>query len=129
MGGKTETEPAFKPVHGTFIHVEFSAPDLKKASAFYGALFGWQFMDFQPKEMYFMTPGNAGPCGCLLEGKPAGRGTILYVNVDDIPSTVRKAESLGARAAKPKTEIPGGHGFYAHIEAPDGNLLGVYCGR
>ena len=33
------TEPAFKPVHGTIMHVEFSSPDLRKSGAFYSALF------------------------------------------------------------------------------------------
>jgi hypothetical protein len=27
---------------------------------------------------------------------------------------------------KAKTEIPGGHGFFAHMKAPDGNVWGIY---
>ena len=28
-----------------FVHLELNTPDLAKAKAFYGALFGWQFQD------------------------------------------------------------------------------------
>ena len=54
------------------------------------------------------------------------KNTILYVKVDDIAASLKRAASLGAKTVKPKTEIPGGHGFYAHFRAPDGNRFGIY---
>ena len=60
------------------------------------------------------------------EGKPGTRSTMIYVQVDDIPATLKKAKSLRASVAKPRTGIPGGHGFYAQIKAPDGNVFGIY---
>lgn len=51
---------------------------------------------------------------------------MIYVNVDDIPGTLARAEAMGATTVKPKTEIPGGHGFFAQLKAPDGNAWGLY---
>ncbi len=123
----TASETATTPQIGSIVHVEFTTPDLSKAKDFYGALFGWEFQPFQPTEWYFMTPKGWGPCGCVLQGPAAADSrTMIYVNVADIPATLARAESLGATTVKAKTEIPGGHGFFAQLKAPDGNVWGVY---
>lgn len=126
--GQTATmERATEPQQGSIVHIEFTTPDLAKAEKFYGELFGWQFMPFQPTEMYFMTPKNWGPCGCMLQGAPATDGkTMIYVNVTDMAKLIAKATKLGATVVKARTEIPGGHGFFAHLKAPDGNLWGIH---
>jgi predicted enzyme related to lactoylglutathione lyase len=121
------TPSATTPQHGSICHIEFSSPDFDKAKKFYGEVFGWEFQNFQENELYFMTPKNWGPCGCVTKGAPAADSkTMIYVNVSDIPGTLTKATKLGALSVKPKTEIPGGHGFYAHMKAPDGNVFGIY---
>ena len=126
---KAETKPA-QPVHGSICHVEFSTPSLASAKTFYAGLFGWEFHAFQPTTMYFTTPKNWGPCGCMNQGEAAAcSATTIYVNVNDIPTTLSKAESLGASTKTPKTEIPGGHGFYAELTAPDGNVWGLYSSK
>lgn len=123
-----DQEIATTPQVGSIVHIEFTTPDLAKAKEFYGDLFGWEFQPFQATEWYFQTPKGWGPCGCVLQGAPAADAkTMLYVNVDDIAATLAKGEQLGATTVKPKTEIPGGHGFFAHMKAPDGNVWGIYC--
>ncbi len=77
--------------------------------------------------MYFMTPNNWGPCGCMLEGKPSHGSANVYVNVTDLSTTIAKATKLGATVVTPRTEIEGGHGFFAHVRLPDGNVFGLYC--
>lgn len=126
---KAETKTAQpQPVHGSICHVEFSTPDLEAAKQFYAGLFGWEFHAFEPTTMYFQTPKNYGPCGCMNQGEAAScSATTIYVNVEDIPTTLAKAETLGASTKTPKTEIPGGHGYYAEMTAPDGNVWGIYC--
>jgi predicted enzyme related to lactoylglutathione lyase len=119
-------EKAKDPQNGSICHVEFSAPDLAKAQKLYGDLFGWQFFPMKPDEYYFQTPGNWGPCGCVLKGKAGDTQTTIYVNVTDIPATLAKATKLGATVSTPRTEIPGGHGFLAKIGMPDGNTFGLY---
>lgn len=121
------TEKATTPQHGSICHVEFTTPDLTAAKAFYAELFGWEFHPFQANEWYFMTPMNWGPCGCMLQGPAASDSrTMIYVNVKDIAATLTKATTLGAKTLKAKTEIPGGHGWFAQFQAPDGNVWGIY---
>ena len=131
MSTATETTPALEratePQHGSICHVEFMTPDLEQGKAFYAALFGWEFQPFLEKEWYFSTPGNWGPCGCMLEGPAATDGrTMLYVNVDDLAGTLERAANLGAETLQGRTEIPGGHGCFAKLRAPDGNAWGIY---
>ena len=66
---------AKEPQHGSVVHVEFTTPNLDKAQKLYSEVFGWQFHPFQPTEMYFQTPGNFGPCGCMLQGTPGTSAT------------------------------------------------------
>jgi hypothetical protein len=112
---------------GAICHVEFTVPNLEQAKAFYTSLFGWEFFEFQPTEFYFQTPKNWGPCGCIMQGEPETTGkTTIYANVNDIPSILARATELGAKIITPKTEIPGGHGFFAKFQAPDMNHIGIY---
>lgn len=116
--------------HGSICHVDFVVPDLERAEKDYAELFNWQFMPFQPTERFFMARPGGLPGGCMAQGTPAFENkTVLYVNVDDIGATLAKAERLGATVRKPKTEIPGGHGFCAELRMPDGNVVGVYNRR
>ncbi|MBI3270621.1 MAG: VOC family protein [Planctomycetes bacterium] len=115
------------PQNGSIVHVEFSTPDLEKGSKLYAQLFGWQFFPFMENEMYFTTQGNWGPCGCLQRGAPAADAkTMLYVNTDNMAGLLAKAQGLGATTTKPRTEIPGGHGYFAHLRMPDGNVFGIH---
>lgn len=112
--------------HGAICHVEFTVPNLQQAKDFYGPLFQWQFMPFQEKEWYFFRAPST-PCGCVIEGAPhTDDKTTLYVNVSDINSTLSQAAKLGAKMTQPKTEIPGGHGYFAKFRAPEGNVIGLY---
>lgn len=122
---QAETQPQLH--HGMIVHVELTVPDLKEASKFYGAVFGWEFHPFQETEWYFAPPQHQGPGGCMLQGSPAECSkTMIYVNVDDIPAALEKAAGLGATVVKPKTAIPGDHGFFAQVRAPEGNVIGVW---
>ncbi len=115
-----------QPENGSIVHVEFNTPDLEAAKKFYSEVFGWEFHPFQPTEMYFMTPKSWGPCGCMLQGQIGNQTTLIYVNTNDIEGLLSKGERLGAHTVKPRTEIPDGHGFFAHMRAPDGNVFGIY---
>jgi predicted enzyme related to lactoylglutathione lyase len=113
---------------GTICHVEFCSPDMMKAKTFYTEMFGWEFHPHGTNEMYFQTPKNSGPCGMMMQGKPAmDCKTMIFVNCDDMGMMMAKAKKLGATMMKDRTEIQGGHGFYAHMKAPDGNVWGLFC--
>lgn len=121
----TPTAPV-EPGPGSIVHVEFRTPDIQAAKSFWQTLFGWQMHDFTPTEICFQ-PSNWGPGGCIVQGEPNIKDyPAFYVGVEDIPVSLARAKDLGASLVKGKTEIPGGHGFYAHLRAPDGNVFGLH---
>jgi predicted enzyme related to lactoylglutathione lyase len=122
---KAEEPKHHAPRHGSIGHIEFVAPDINVAGAVYKELFGWQIFPFQPNEHYFQCSDTMG--GCIIAGTPVEDGkTKFYVNVDSIEITIPHAERLGANLAQAKTEIPGGHGFFAHLRMPEGNTIGIW---
>jgi predicted enzyme related to lactoylglutathione lyase len=50
---------------------------------------------------------------------------MFYVEVDDIPKYLSKADSIGGKQVTPKTEIPN-VGWFGVLADPDGNKIGVY---
>jgi uncharacterized protein len=80
---------------GTFCWIDLGTPDLPRARAFYGELFGWQF-DEAPGGGYLM---------CRLDGKdvtgihehPPEEGATWssYVSVGDVELTAARAVDLG----------------------------------
>jgi predicted enzyme related to lactoylglutathione lyase len=121
----TEAAKPAEPKHGTLCHFEFYAPDISAAGKTYADLFGWQVFPFQPTEIYVQTSASMG--GCIMQGTPAtGSTTVLYVKVDDIETSIAKGATLGAELVKGKTEIPGGHGFFAQLRMPEGNTVGIW---
>jgi uncharacterized protein len=89
-----------------FVHLELNTPDLEKAKAFYGELFGWEFNDTpMPEGIYSTFKPSDGPGGGITS---MGEGTawLAYVGVDDIKAATAKAESLGAKVLMGNVEIP-----------------------
>jgi len=120
------TPTTYEVVNGTICHVEFTTPDLAAAKSFYSELFGWDIQAFQETEWYFQAPGT-GPCGCMLQGEAETTGkTTITVTVDSIADTLARVADLGGETVLGKTEIPGGHGFFAKFRAADGNIFGIY---
>ena len=68
--------------------------------------------------------GIGGGFNPVDENTPAG-SVVAYVGTDDIPGSLKKAESLGAKTLMPKTEIPG-VGWFGIFMDPTGNRVGLY---
>ncbi len=116
-----------EPRHGSVVHVEIQVPEFEPAVKFFSEVFGWEIHPFTPDEMYFMTPGNWGPCGCLVKGEPAKNGRPqIYINCDDMNATIAKIEKKGIEIVQKKTEIPGNHGYVGQFRTPCGNTFGLY---
>lgn len=111
------------------VHVEIPAHDPSAASRFYADLFGWS-MTTSPAMDYQMFSTEGGPGGGLprVDGTNVKAGDVtIYVDTDDIDSTLAKAESLGGRTLVPRTEIPN-MGWFAIFGDPTGNRVGLYTG-
>jgi predicted enzyme related to lactoylglutathione lyase len=110
---------------GNICHVEIIGEDVRKASEFYGSLFGWKIDDsFGENYMLFNT--GREPSGGLMT--PRGNlpaGIILYVQVEDIDASLRKVGELGGSVVTERTEIPN-VGWYGLFRDPNENLMGLF---
>ena len=73
-----------------------------------------------------------GAKGCLMTGHdtlaPSTQGSLVYLDcVDSVDAALARALSMGAKLLKPKTALPPGMGFFAHIQDLDGNRVGVHA--
>ncbi|MBM3329428.1 MAG: VOC family protein [Calditrichaeota bacterium] len=110
-----------------FCHVEWQTKDLAGTRAFFEGLFGWRFENtFMETYQTYMTPSEevGGGIG-LADTVQAAASPGVYIEVNEIEDYLSKAIAAGASVAVPKTEIPG-HGWFAHLQAPDGNTVGLF---
>lgn len=113
-------------------HVEIPVRDLKRAMAFYSAVFGVAFGDvvtIHDNRMAFFpfAEGLDGASGALAEGDvyvPTRDGAIVYLRVDDIDDVLARAAALGSEILFPKTLVDG-VGFVAEIADSEGNRIAV----
>jgi predicted enzyme related to lactoylglutathione lyase len=111
---------------GTLCHLEIPAPDLGRAKAFFGAVFGWEFEAMGDRYLLFRYAGGSGGGGLDMDAEPADGGSVPVFAVGDIDAKLAQIESLGGAALTPRTELPGGHGAYAYFRGPNGNKLGLW---
>lgn len=113
----------------TITHIEIPAPDLEKAIAFYSTLFNWQ-IEMQPQGDYafFRITGTESGGGLDANLQPATEkyGIQIVVDVEDINEKLIEIKKLGGNIILEKTEIPGGHGYYACFRDPNGNYLQLH---
>jgi predicted enzyme related to lactoylglutathione lyase len=96
----------------------------EEAKRFYGELFGWTYAGDRYSEV--TTPGSSGPTGGVFDTQGELPGyAIFYVTVEDVPATLAKAESLGAKTLMPPTTTPDGLVF-AQLQDSTGNHFGVF---
>jgi predicted enzyme related to lactoylglutathione lyase len=108
------------------VHVEIPATDLKKATAFYSEVFGWQFD--HSMETYPMFKAEGGPGGGFVHLSDAAHTVgvpLLFLATDDIEATLAAVEANGGTTVMPKTDI-GEHGWWAVFTDPVGNRFALY---
>jgi predicted enzyme related to lactoylglutathione lyase len=110
---------------------EIPTIDIDRATKFYETLLAAELLPFPGPEPCNMFPsGESAVGGCLvqrLHQKPAAEGTMVYLNVDGkLDDTLSRAASLNSTVLVPKTQIPGGLGFYACLLDTEGNHVGLH---
>ena len=110
---------------------EIPTADFARATAFYETVLDDKLQSFpgpEPCNMFPSQPGGVG--GCIIHrehAKPNNNGTVVYLNADGkLDASLKRAEKLGAKVLVPRTQIPGGFGFYACIEDSEGNHVGLH---
>jgi uncharacterized protein len=114
------------------IYFEIQADDVKRASGFYRAVFGWKFSEVEGLPIQYLHIETGGGTGGLLkrpaERPPAQSGTKAFVcsfEIKDFDKTAETILSLGGAVALPKFPVPGKcwQGYFMDTE---GNTFGIF---
>lgn len=113
----------------TISHIEIPAPDFNKAIEFYKNVFGWGIELVTVDHYAFFTIGNTGKGGSFDSSlMPAAEktGPQLVIDVENIDCKLKDIEKNGGNIITSKTEIPGGHGYYAVFLDPNRNYMQLH---
>jgi uncharacterized protein len=114
---------------------EIPAADLDRAQRFYETLLG----DTLKRESMgseqmaiFPSEGDNAVSGCLNLGAqgvaPSRQGTRVYLDAGaSIDAVLARVAAAGGRIHTPKTALPPGMGFFAHVEDSEGNIVGLHA--
>jgi predicted enzyme related to lactoylglutathione lyase len=110
---------------------EIPTTDFSRANTFYEALLDKKLIPYPGPEPCAMFPvGEGGVGGCIVKRAkqdPCNNGTMVYLNVNEqLNATLERAAKLNATILVPRTEIPGGFGFYACVRDTEGNHVGLH---
>jgi predicted enzyme related to lactoylglutathione lyase len=112
---------------GAFSWSELMTTDVGGAKKFYTNLFGWKTEDMPMENMKYtiVKVGEEGVGGIMpipaqAEGSPPNWG--VYVTVDDVDATARKATELGGKVLIPPTDIPN-VGRFSVLQDPQGAVF------
>lgn len=115
--------------HGDITHIDIPVADHERATAFYGAVFGWQIAEYPGFEGYPMWQApNQVSGGGLAPRDDAFTQPRSYVEVDSIEDALAQATELGATVVMEKAPIDE-TSWYAVLADPDGNHIGLFEGR
>jgi predicted enzyme related to lactoylglutathione lyase len=106
------------------VHFEIGCRDREKSAAFFGALFDWTATPSGPATMIATNSAQGIQGHFTALGHEPHHYTIFYVEVDDIPACLSRAESLGGRTLVSPVTIP--TGTFAWFSDPDGNTIGLW---
>ncbi|GAB3748834.1 hypothetical protein GCM10027599_03840 [Yimella radicis] len=114
--------------HGDITHIDIPVADTKKASEFYGNLFGWQIAEVPGYEGYPMWQApNKISGGGLAPRSDGFSQPRSYVEVDSIEQTLAKVKETGGEVVMEKNPISE-TSWWAIFRDPDGNDVGLYEG-
>ncbi|MEL7499479.1 MAG: VOC family protein [Planctomycetota bacterium] len=107
------------------VHFDIGCRDRDKTNTFFTKLFGWSTTDYGPLSKSVNTGTEDGIQGYLTSlGHEPHNYVMVYVEVENIASTLENVTELGGEVVIPETEIPGG-GHFAWFKDIDGNMLGL----
>jgi len=113
--------------HGAFSWTELMTTDPEGAKKFYSELFGWATDDMPMGDMtYTVLKAGDKEVGGIMPIPEQAKGTPpywgIYVTVDDVDATSKKAEELGAKTIVPLTDIPEVGRMFA-FQDPQGAII------
>jgi predicted enzyme related to lactoylglutathione lyase len=115
---------------------EIPTTQLDAAQAFYEAVLGRSMrreaMGPSQGAVFAYDPEADGTGGALMMGPTAPRlstgGTLVYLDATpSLDAALQRAVAGGGQIAQPRTALPPGMGFFAHITDLDGNRVGLHA--
>jgi uncharacterized protein len=98
---------------------ELPAKDTKRAQAFYGGLFGWQFQPYEGQDYHITFEA-----GSAITNTPEQKCPMIHFGTDNIDAAIVLVRELGGEADD-KQQVPG-FGHYAYCSDTEGNRFGLY---
>jgi predicted enzyme related to lactoylglutathione lyase len=127
MSFVTENQP-----DGTPTWIDLGIPDLERAMAFYGALFGWEFQVGPPEMMRYTQCLLGGRRVAALAENPDPDATAfwwnMYLATGDCDAAVRRIGAAGGTVVMEPMDIPD-QGRMALARDPVGAQFGLWEGR
>ena len=109
---------------------ELMTGDVEGATKFYTELLGWTLQEFpmQEGESYWVVKVGDEGMGGIMKTPPDPAGMPphwgLYITVDNVDATAKKAEQLGAKILATPMDIPQ-VGRFAVLQDPQGAVFAV----
>ena len=107
---------------GQIDYVELPGGKLDETRRFYGAAFGWRFVDYGPT--YVAVEGAGVDAGFQADPAEATGKPLVILYAEDIEAMQAEVEAAGGRIVRPIFSFPGGRRF--HFVDPAGNELAVW---
>ena len=112
-----------------FCHLELQTSDTEGAKKFYSALFDWDLesMPMESGEEYTIVKPGKGPMGGIMKNPApeAPSGWLVYITVDNIEKSLKKAVELGSKMVVGKRPVPG-MGSFAMLFDPQGAVFAIW---
>ncbi len=113
--------------HGAFCWNELITRDVPAAKKFYSQLFGWSLEDMPFGDAtYTIVKVKDEEVGGMMQTPPHCAGGPpfwgIYVTVDNVDQTAKKAQELGAKIIVPLTDVPGVGRFFM-FQDPQGAMI------
>ncbi len=109
-----------------FTHIELSTTDMDKAKTFYKGLFDWELQDLPDMDYTMIGTGKAPGGGMMKQMIPGAPSSwLVYMEVDDIVASTKKAAELGATVMRDVMEVMGA-GHLSILIDPTGAALGLW---
>ena len=113
---------------------EIPVADIDRAQAFYEAVLGRKMRreDFGSQRLAVFPYDKPATGGALQAGANAsaraGSGIRIYLDcMPSIDAALARVETAGGQIVAPKSALPPGMGFIAHLRDTEGNEVGLHA--
>ena len=106
-------------------HIEIPSTNLDRSKDFMKKVFDWDFKPFG--NGYLLFNNHQGIMAGLrkVDKVEVGDTTVFHISVSNIDETLNKTKEAGGKVKRERTTIPA-MGWYALVNDPDGNTIGLY---